>query len=332
MLFNDVLTDYYILNDISSTGTERPWADKKIKSLAIADSYTRIGYYSKADRVRECGTFLEFKRFTSDNTLKLNHANFCKVRLCSTCSWRRSLKVFGQVSKIMNEATKDNNYSFLFLTLTVRNCNGSELNNTLDLMIKGYDKLFKRRRVDKSILGAFRALEITHNVDIHSKDYNTFHPHFHCILLVNKSYFKKSYISQNEWCELWGSCIDADYKPIVHIAKISNTKKNIEKSIAEVAKYSVKDSDIISFDDLELQDNTVKILDDVLCNRRLISFRGIFSKIQKELKLDDILDGDLVNCDIDDEIRNDLDFVIERYRWHLGYNNYVRLDSDNNYV
>ena len=80
--------------------TEEEFENKK-KSLLLSESYKRLGLEKKSFRVSECGTFLEFKKFV-DGSLKLNGANFCKVRLCPMCSWRRSLKIFSQVSEIMN--------------------------------------------------------------------------------------------------------------------------------------------------------------------------------------------------------------------------------------
>ena len=224
----------------------------------------------------------------------------------------------------MDEAVKDSENQFLFLTLTVRNCIGSELPQALDMMLKGYDYIFKRSKVKKSIVGSFRALEITHNTDINSESFDTYHPHFHCVLMVKKSYFHKNYITQNEWSELWKHSINADYKPIVHIQKIENSDKNIKKAVAETAKYSVKDSDLLN-DDIVLQDSAISILDYALFNRRLISFRGEFSKIKQQLQLDDAIDGDLIHCDGNEEIRQDLDFVIERYSWHVGYCQYIKI-------
>lgn len=322
----ELSSDGVILTDINKTGKEQPWLEKKVKSQYIAKSYKRIGNNVKYKRLKECGTYLEFKRFKIDNSLKLNKANFCKVRLCPICSWRRSLKIFGQVSKIMDVVTKEKDNKFIFLTLTIRNCKGSELTEAINKMMKGYKYIFERTKVKNSILGSFRALEITHNTNKYSKSYDTYHPHFHCILMVNKSYFHKDYIKQNEWAEMWQQSIDTDYLPIVHIEKVKSNNNNIQKAVAEVAKYSVKDSDILNFD-TDLQDSAVKILDDALANRRLISVRGEFLKIQKQLKLDDAIDGDLIHCDgQEDDIREDVDFVIEKYKWFVGYNNYIQID------
>ena len=80
-----------ILSDKDKNGKERPWRDNKLKTLELAESYKRLGM-KKSYRVAECGTYLEYKRFFEDNSRKLHQANFCKVRLCPMCSWRRSRK------------------------------------------------------------------------------------------------------------------------------------------------------------------------------------------------------------------------------------------------
>ncbi|HEY8361905.1 MAG TPA: protein rep, partial [Tissierellaceae bacterium] len=122
------------------------WQGKKLRTIELADSYRRLGeeFKSKQYRVSDCGTFLEFKRFINDNSMKLNKANFCKVRLCPMCSWRRSLKIYGQVSKIMDEVVKNEDLEFIFLTLTTRNCEGQDLSNTIDNIFNAFNKMTKR--------------------------------------------------------------------------------------------------------------------------------------------------------------------------------------------
>lgn len=324
------IKDYSILVDLSSNKRVVPWQDKHKKSLEIAASYERINESAKAARMRECGTLLEFKVF-DDNAMQLHRANFCKIRLCPMCAWRRSLKIFGQVSQIMDEAQKDSSHEFIFLTLTIKNVLGNKLSAALDALLEGYnkllDKLYRKKKYKKYILGAFRVLEITHNLDSNSEFFNTFHPHLHCILMVNKGYFSNCYISQDEWRQIWQDCINSDYLPLVNVQKI----ENINGAVREVAKYTLKDSDLLYPYDNDLQDSTVRVLDDALFNRRLVSFSGEFYRIRKRLKLDDCIDGDLVQTDINN-LRDDIAYAIVRYRWHAGYNNYVRLNDDNDYV
>ena len=316
-----------ILTDKDKKGKERPWREKKLSTILLAESYQRLGF-KKAYRVINCGTYLEYKSLLDGTERKLNKANFCKVRLCPMCSWRRSKKIYGQVSKVMDKALEDKEYRFIFLTLTCKNVEGEELSDTIDKLFHAFKLLTKRKQVKQAVKGWFRGLEVTHNLDETSESYDTYHPHFHIILMVNKSYFSdpKYYLSQAQWTSLWQDCLGVDYTPIVDVRAFkTNTKKHISKSVAESAKYTVKDNDYLIPSDLEMTDNAVAILDYALANRRLVAFGGDLRKIHKELNLDDAENGDLVNTD-NEELREDLEYVIERYHWHVGYKQYLRFD------
>lgn len=319
---------YHVLHDKSISGKERPWAEKKRKSIIVSQSFKRLGMESYSEAIQNCGSLLGFY-VSDDGTMSLHTANFCRKRLCPMCAWRRSLKVFSQVSKIMDEAVKINDRKFLFLTLTMRNVSGEELPEAVSTLLSAYSALFRKSSVKKCILGAFRALEITHNTNRRSHAFNTFHPHLHCILMVNKSYFHKSYISQKQWSILWKDCLGVDYTPIVHIENVDPSDSNIQKAVAEISKYTVKDNDYLN-SDINLQDYAIFWLNKAMVGRRLISFRGEFEKIQKRLNLDDCIDGDLIHID-DNEVRDDFGCTIVFYRWHVGYFNYVELGNDADY-
>ncbi|WP_221367060.1 protein rep [Clostridium perfringens] len=307
------------LVDKNKSGKEIDWEGKKLKNLELAESYKRLGL-KKAYRVEECGTLLSFKIIDED-LKKLFKANFCKDRLCPMCIWRRSMKIFGQVSKVMDRALEDKEYRFLFLTLTVKNCIGEELSSEIDRMFNSLKLLFKRKEVKGIVIGYFRGLEVTYN-----EECDTYHPHFHIILMVNKSYFKKSdkYLTQKDWTNLWKDCLKVDYTPIVNVKAFKTaSKEQTRKSICEVAKYTVKDNDYL-FKDIKMTDNTVAILNNALKGRRLIAFGKEFRKIHKELNLDDAEKGDLINTDVDDTIRPEIEEIIENYKWNFGVKQYFK--------
>lgn len=315
-------TPSFFLEDIKN-GKRRPWKEHRINTLELAASYERLGF-KKSYRVKDCASFLEFKRTSSE--LTLSTANFCKVRLCPMCSWRRSLKIFGQVSKVMDYAMTSNEYRFIFLTLTCKNIDGSSLSMQLDELFKAFKRLTERKAIKQTVKGWFRALEVTHNI---SED--TYHPHFHVILAVNKSYFTdtKQYLSQEQWTQLWKDSLKIDYTPIVDVRAFkTESKSSVSKSVAESAKYAVKSGDFIIKDkdgeiNEEMTDSAVLVLENALSHRRLVAFGGDFKIIHKYLSLDDLEDGDLVNTDNED-LREDVEHIIERYHWHIGYSNYVR--------
>jgi plasmid rolling circle replication initiator protein Rep len=349
--------DLEILTDKDKNGKERPWREKKLSTLLLAESYQRLGF-KKAYRVINCGTYLEYKEALKYKVKKLNKANFCKVRLCPMCGWRRSNKIYGQVSKVMDRALEDKEYRFIFLTLTCKSVEGEELSDTIDNLFHAFKKLSERKVFKQAVKGWFRGLEVTHDVNKFitkdmwygntkkhikpKKDYfqklglnigdknpsfDIYHPHFHVILMVNKSYFSDPnyYLSQEQWTSLWQDCLNVDYIPIVDVRAFkSNTKKQVSKSVAESAKYTVKDNDYLIPNDLEMTDNAVMILDLALANRRLVAFGGELRKIHKELNLDDVEKGSLIDDGTEETLREDLEYQIKIYGWHVGYKQYVK--------
>lgn len=304
-----------VLSDKKSNGKERPWRPKKVRGLMLADSFKRLGYKNKAVRVKDCGTVLSF-RVTSDGVKRLYSANFCRERLCPMCAWRKSLKCFQEVSKVMNIAQQENSALVpIFLTLTLQNCSGEDLGNTLDVIFEGWNRLNSNKRMKRIFKGWFRALEVTYN-----KKADTFHPHIHAILMVDKGYFKgKDYMTTAEWVKVWRKACRLSYDPVCDIRKV----KGGSKAIKEVSKYTVKDSDFISKDKV-LTDKLIATLSKALRNRRLYAFGGLLKEIAKRLGADCPGEGDLVHIDEDGELRNDVGQMIVVYRWNMGLANYIR--------
>lgn len=299
------------------------FAEKKKKNFYLANSYFRLQQGKKAKRVYDCGTLLEFAHQIDSNGQvaeygKLHKANFCKDRLCPMCSWRRSYKIFGQVSRIMS-VLQTGNYKFLMLTLTVPNCDGKDLSLTVDSLMKAFNRLTYHKPFKRAVQGYFRALEITRN-----KNNGTYHPHFHCVLVVPSNYAESDlYIDHDKWLKMWrratkdNSIVSLD----IRLAKGKNSETtacsdDLASAVAEIAKYSVKSSDYLIADNDDLTDEIVSTLSSALHHRRLVQFGGLFADIQKALKLDDAEDGDLVH--INDSIDPSLAYMIVRYGWSCG--------------
>ena len=289
-----------------------PWETKKCKNEKLSASYKRLKMYSKASRVAQCSSYLEFRRYVEDNSLKLQLANFCKVRLCPMCSWRRSLKVYGQMTKVLSQIGPE--YDFRFLTLTIKNCYGKDLVATLDELYSALDRFFKLKVIKNTFTGWFRALEVTYNPRT-----GQFHPHFHIVLCSKSLYYKKHYMKQDDFVQLWKQSLRVDYTPIVDIRRF-----NGKKGVVEATKYTVKDNDYI-LESEALTDKMVGILDGALANRRLIAYGGLLKDIHKKLNLGDAIDGDLLN--IDGEEKNSGEYIIEKFGWHVGLKNYYKIIS-----
>lgn len=199
-------------------------------------------------------------------------ASFCRQRICPVCNLRKSNITYHKIASIV-EAME--NKEFVLITLTIKNCQTTWLQNAIDHLMKSFHKLVNRKTWRKAFDGYFRTLEITYNTDD-----NTFHPHIHILANCNKDYFKVSYIDNDKLRKMWTESAELQYYVQTDIRKVEN-----EKGIAEVAKYAVKMSSILSNQVNSQRLKATQILLSVLKNRRLVASGGNISKIAKALKI-----------------------------------------------
>lgn len=279
-------------------GKRQPWRQKKIENLKYAN-YLQILKFKKAYRVHECAEKLAFA-VDSNGKKKLYQAWFCKSRLCPMCQWRRSLKVTYELKKVLKTAIEEYpKAKFLFLTLTVKNCTGTELKSTLKKLTGAFHKLSKYKKVTKNLLGYVRSTEIT----VNEKD-GTYHPHIHVLLMVKSTYFKAhdNYITQNEWTELWKRASKLDYTPMVSLKQIYDNKGKgaLNSAALEVAKYQLKSKDYLNDDvDDEINLRHLKDLEEALAGTRQYGYGGVLKEIASRLKLPD--ENDLVHIESEED-------------------------------
>ena len=141
------------LHDTSASGRERPWGRHKMANEKIAALYEKareqekvIMSDSRMESLKTCADKVVFN-IASDGRRKLAVANFCRVRLCPMCNWRRSMKLFSQVSAITDTIMeRQDGTRFIFLTLTVRNVAGADLEQELERLNKGFSYLTAKSR------------------------------------------------------------------------------------------------------------------------------------------------------------------------------------------
>ncbi len=340
------MDDYNELLISDLTELKERFQRKRENVEKLSQSFYRIGLNKRAQYTQDCGTQLAFKHESDASDTfskrgKLRHANFCRDKLCPMCNWRRSVKCFHQLSQILDLI--QDKYSFIFLTLTVINPSGSDLRETIDQMAKGWNKFNGRKIFQDVVKGYSRTLEITYN-----KKSNTYHPHYHVLIAVNKSYGKKGkYIKHAEWLQMWRDCFgDQDIEFVnVQFVKdkfdkdkalkefeieekrsVSETAhygSNITGALLEVTKYSVKDKDYLHNSN-ELTDTVVATLAEQISRVRMISFGGVFKKIRAELDHDDPEDGDLTIVE-GEQINTFTYSLVMRYEWQIGA--YVLVDT-----
>ena len=284
-----------ILRDKNSKGKPRDWKGRKILSLKLSEIFVHLGYKeSLIERVKTCGDYLQFVK-RPDGSLRLAKAYFCQNKLCAMCNWRRSMKHSYQTSVVVDEAMQQYPKArFLFLTLTVKNVPGEELSKTFTSLTQAFDRLFRRAKVKKNLIGYLRATEVTHN-----EITGEYHPHLHVLLMVKSSYFGgkgDNYITQEEWGQMWSQSLKVDYVPMVDVRAVKEQGKGLKGAILETAKYPTKP--------IKLELENAQVVEDLyngLYRKRQIAYGGLFKDIKKKLELDDVENGDLVHTGEDKE-------------------------------
>jgi plasmid rolling circle replication initiator protein Rep len=283
------LTDY--------NASDKPWDDHRGECDDVGGIYGAAAEFERyAARMAGCSGLLRFgwsnNAETGETRLRLREAHFCRVRNCPVCQWRRSLmwqaRFYQSLPKIIEPYPLAR---WVFLTLTVRNCSISDLSSTLNAMNLAFKRLAARKEF-KPVLGWIRTVEVTRGKD------GSAHPHFHTLMMVPSSWFKKNYVKHSRWVSLWQECLRVNYEPNVDIRSVKTKKLNeegcesittaLQGAVAETLKYAVKPSDMTEDSSwfLELTRQTFK--------RRFVATGGILKNV---LKLEEESDANLALAD-----------------------------------
>lgn len=307
------------------------WRNGKLKGFDLATLYRAAQIPDKADKVVSCSTWLQYDA-TRDGRRQLRHFNACKNRLCPICSKRKAKRMVVQLLKVLDKVQADHKGTqFIFLTLTLRNCEGDKLRATLDALTTAWVKLIKRRPFTRAVKGWFRAIEITYN-----EDTDTYHPHIHALLVVENAYFYKNsplYLTQPTWEKMWRESLQVDYNPRVDVrstyGKGGKTRKAKKErgEVLEAAKYATKDSDFLNPRMAkEKAAEVVATYDAALRRKRLTAMGGWVKDAAAALAVDVEADGDLVHdTDGDGELTAATAELLEDYGWHFGVSDHVLL-------
>lgn len=305
------------------SGKDKVWNGHKLMaervSLIYANHPFRRDFHRYGQRISHCSTVLGFSKvikdrdvvnlnnFSHDEQYKLKRANFCRVRFCPICQWRRSLawmaRFYGILPKI-NE--KYLGYRWISLVLTVKNCDVQDVGETLTHMNKSFARFI--RKPDICHVGGIKSFECTRSED------GKAHPHFHVLLLVHPRYFKDKYLKHSDFVQLWRDSLKVDYDPVVSVQAVKYKGKrkfaaeelerenkdcrHFEDAILETIKYSVKPSDMVEDEEWFYE------LNNQLHKRRAISVFGSLRELlsdNEEFSEAEMLQGDSFNLDADTE-------------------------------
>jgi plasmid rolling circle replication initiator protein Rep len=236
----------------------------KARSLGIADLYFADGspaYVRKCERILNCSNDIVYVVDNDINSLTYGRCTFedarwCNVRHCSFCQFARARKLRAKFLKVFTfENIQD--FDWIFLTLTVKNCQDNEINSTIKWMNKAWQRLIQRKAFPAQ--GFLRSFEITMQHDrlatdgkikkssgsaSRSKDGHLMaHPHLHVVLCMKPGYYETNFKDKDWWIDQWQSCLGVDYRPSISIKKIYDYENDLISALLETLKYTTKPAD-----------------------------------------------------------------------------------------
>jgi len=279
-------------------------------------------------RYCECGNWIEFFVDGEEKKYKVYQANFCKNRFCPLCAWRLAHKDAMKISVLMQYLETEHDKAFIMLTLTAPNVQGGELRCEITRFNKAFKNLVERDEVARVLKknGYIRKLEITYN-----KERNDYHPHFHCVIAVNKSYFtdKRIYLSQKRWLELWREVMGDESITQVDVRRVKNHENESDvskgKAANEVAAYAAKDEDYFK------NQAVFDVFYGALKGRQVLTYSGVFTEANKKYKNKELEHYKMVD---------ETEYVwlilanwggtkyIERQRQQISYEEYLQLKHE----
>lgn len=268
--YNEVYSKYFLgLSEECSSGSSREDLLKR-----------------KSVRIKDCLNLWTWDIYYKNKVMDLQRVNRCNDnRFCPNC------KKINLSSAIHNfrphfQQLLNEGYNPYLVTLTIPNVPGEQLREIVDSLNKAFRKMFNALSYEldgNGIKGfserimqfdaGYKVLEITCN-----NDFNTYHPHFHCILfskehnfdLLNKVYEGPWSSKQGKYIKyskldifimkIWKMCFDKIRLTSKNYYKMSDDWRELyqcdiremnEKGLYEVMKYTFKDTDIQNYDNFK---------------------------------------------------------------------------------
>lgn len=175
-------------------------SDKIRKNPEIAGFYDGLffdtgdfAYQGRARSVALCCKWWDMEYYRLQSVKDIKRVNLCRDKFCYNCQSLLALKRQNKYSPVLDSLYND--YTLCHVVVTVPNVPyipQDGLKETVKKMYLKFKHLTRFLSGDKKVrgvnfsefgyAGAVRALEVTTNAE------NTFHPHFHCIMLLRKGF------------------------------------------------------------------------------------------------------------------------------------------------
>lgn len=328
----------------------KPQAERLAEIYALSGREDLVRY---AERILGCSTRLTYRHAPERDkpcimALNVDEINWCRVRLCPSCTLAKSGKLRSKLFKVVPRIREAfPTHQFIFLTLTCRNDLVTNSRQTIDILNDGWRRLSRLKNFPA--VGALRSIEVTMPYDIYYQEHfidrmgdksfkvwcrqnnpnwNQLEKrptldcnwHLHCLLIVPQCYFGgRRYWNHDAWVDNWQQSARLSYRPVVEVHKVTPRSKGqtLDEAILEISKYTTKPDDLIQSPEWTIE------LTDQIKGIKSYSVSGVFRQFLRQNELDHLE----TTGDLGDE--QNQEGTIVRYLWNYQTKSYdlVQLGS-----
>jgi len=213
-------------------------------------------------------------------------------------SWERAVELAYFNHQVITEVNNKQQVNWLLVDLGLENITMEQINQILDKMLIGFNRLFKYKSIQQASLGYFRMLDIVKKGD-------RYHPRIHILLPMIKSYFQgRYYIKYDNWISLWSRAIGIENGLFVKVKVVNGRDAERENIQEKLLNFREQESEI-PFRESQ-----------IITPRRLIGYSKLLKNVTEHLGNDNKLHLDVDEFCINDPVANQAFFHM--LDWHPG--------------
>lgn len=241
------------------------------------------GLYETADKINNC-SIVTVTSECEEGHVRVKSTFRCKNRFCPVCDKVTAAQVSREMTSTVERLQEK--YPGLILrsvTFTIPVRKVEEVSDALTSLNTAFNKMLRRRRLAKSLVGSFRGIHLKCNPD--KQEVNI---HIHALFAFKSTFKSRNYVSEKQWGDLWRESFGDHSITQVKSKKLTTSKTNpsIAQAAGSSAAYAVKAIELekppqplirISSVEREKHEkslNFLKVLHDSLLRRKLYSFTG----------------------------------------------------------
>lgn len=258
---SEALAELEVANELAESATVKRFG------FELSEELDKRAYRAKAKKLRECGSWLVFRKWIEAGHLQLRAANSChQFKLCASCARRRAAKYCQTYWAKALQICSDHDLVPVLVTLHQRN--GDDLRECFDRFRRSLRSLSQSMRRGRTVKGRHSAWgdafpAILWQVEIkRGSGSSQWHVHAHGLALRPRTHRLNFKALTEEWQRLTGNTGTPNFKLttvgrlLVKGVPLHKLADHFRSDVMEVIKYPTKLDELAPSDLIEIDQKT----------------------------------------------------------------------------